>query len=423
MEKRKTKGITLIALIITIIVLLILAGVSIATLTGENGVLTRAREATEKSEQATEEEQRKLAMLEAATNTKNTTFEGITIPAGFAPTKIEGESTVEEGLVITDSEGNEFVWIPCKGEDKTKYENANELSKTEDWSNDKYKELEDSWENKPDPENEKAMNEAKASVGTYEGFYVARYEAGVPINASFYVPSNSSGNKTYAEEDDDAKTLAEKRKKLAEKRNVISEKKVDLKPVSKKGNQVWNFVDQTTAVTLSKNMYKDSSSVNSYLIDSNAWNYICKYIFEKSIDITNSSTYGNYYDNTKTNYEGIRGLFALHHSGIDAMEYEYGNIPANYAPRGKEENKNRLELATGICDDFKLFNIYDMAGNMWEWTAETVKEASSTIDYAVCRGGSFASNGSVDHVIICNGDNKVLDYSLLLGFRCVLYLK
>ena len=48
MEKRlegKNKGITLIALVITIIVLLILAGISIAMLTGENGILTKADEA------------------------------------------------------------------------------------------------------------------------------------------------------------------------------------------------------------------------------------------------------------------------------------------------------------------------------------------------------------------------------------------
>ena len=43
---KKAKGITLIALIITIIVLLILAAVSIATLTGENGILTRANDST-----------------------------------------------------------------------------------------------------------------------------------------------------------------------------------------------------------------------------------------------------------------------------------------------------------------------------------------------------------------------------------------
>ncbi len=51
-EKQRNRGITLIALVITIIVLLILAGVTIATLTGENGILTRAKTAKEETEKA-----------------------------------------------------------------------------------------------------------------------------------------------------------------------------------------------------------------------------------------------------------------------------------------------------------------------------------------------------------------------------------
>ena len=63
-KQEKNTGITLIALVITIIVLLILAGVSIATLTGENGILTRAQEAKEKTEQAQRDEEAQLADLE-----------------------------------------------------------------------------------------------------------------------------------------------------------------------------------------------------------------------------------------------------------------------------------------------------------------------------------------------------------------------
>ena len=59
-KNKKQKGITLIALVITIIVLLILAGVSIATLTGNNGILTRANEAKTETEDAEENELRKL---------------------------------------------------------------------------------------------------------------------------------------------------------------------------------------------------------------------------------------------------------------------------------------------------------------------------------------------------------------------------
>ncbi len=58
------RGITLIALVITIIVLLILAGVTIATLTGENGILTRTREAKQESKKSKIKEQIQLAYLE-----------------------------------------------------------------------------------------------------------------------------------------------------------------------------------------------------------------------------------------------------------------------------------------------------------------------------------------------------------------------
>ena len=59
-QTRKNKGITLIALVITIIVLLILAGVTIATLTGENGILTRATDAREETRYATIKEEKDL---------------------------------------------------------------------------------------------------------------------------------------------------------------------------------------------------------------------------------------------------------------------------------------------------------------------------------------------------------------------------
>ena len=55
-EKNNIRGITLIALVITIIVLLILAGVSIAMLTGQNGILTQAQNAKITTENRNAEE-------------------------------------------------------------------------------------------------------------------------------------------------------------------------------------------------------------------------------------------------------------------------------------------------------------------------------------------------------------------------------
>ena len=66
-SKEKNNGITLIALVVTIIVLLILAGVSISTLTGNNGIITQAQSAKENTEKATEEEKIQLSVIGSKT--------------------------------------------------------------------------------------------------------------------------------------------------------------------------------------------------------------------------------------------------------------------------------------------------------------------------------------------------------------------
>ena len=67
---KKNKGITLIALVITIIILLILAGVSIAMLTGNNGILTQAKLAKENTEVAKEQEEKDLDKINSYINEK-----------------------------------------------------------------------------------------------------------------------------------------------------------------------------------------------------------------------------------------------------------------------------------------------------------------------------------------------------------------
>ena len=75
MKTRKDKGITLIALVITIVVLLILAAVSIATLTGENGILTRAADSKEETGQATAKEKVEVEVLGSYDNNGNISIE------------------------------------------------------------------------------------------------------------------------------------------------------------------------------------------------------------------------------------------------------------------------------------------------------------------------------------------------------------
>ncbi len=137
-KTKEERGITLIALVITVIVLLILAGVSIAMLTGNNGILTQAKLAKEKTELAKEDEENKLERNNDYINeqtgnavpgkevieTKKDNYvdsEGskATIPAGFSVD--ENENVISKGLVVhgpdkangdNGDNGSEFVWVP-----------------------------------------------------------------------------------------------------------------------------------------------------------------------------------------------------------------------------------------------------------------------------------------------------------------------
>ena len=121
-------GITLVALVITIIVLLILAGITINLTIGQRGILRRAEEAGRNYQEAAKKEDEDLAKflgevdnIIAGINTPNplggdkyTIVDEIPVPKGFE--HIEG--TKETGFVIrdnsgTETNGNEFVWVPC----------------------------------------------------------------------------------------------------------------------------------------------------------------------------------------------------------------------------------------------------------------------------------------------------------------------
>ena len=98
---RRQTGITLIALIITIIILLILAGVSIAMLTGNNGILTQAKLAKENTEAAKEQEEKDLDKMNSYINEK-------TIKDNY--TDINGDkATIPEGFSVDENEMKGFI--------------------------------------------------------------------------------------------------------------------------------------------------------------------------------------------------------------------------------------------------------------------------------------------------------------------------
>lgn len=108
-KENSTNGITLIALVITIIVLLILAGVNIAILTEENGLLTKSRDAKIKTEISTEQEQIQLALIaykmDSSNNDKYTLIEKETNQKILNKT----EENILKGEIIELENGRKYL--------------------------------------------------------------------------------------------------------------------------------------------------------------------------------------------------------------------------------------------------------------------------------------------------------------------------
>lgn len=81
---KNNKGITLIALVVTIIVLLILAGVSIAMLTGDNGILSRSQEASYQNDLGNAKEEVAMKIAEAITNWNAVKYANVTTVTGLS---------------------------------------------------------------------------------------------------------------------------------------------------------------------------------------------------------------------------------------------------------------------------------------------------------------------------------------------------
>ena len=381
---RRNKGITLIALVVTIIVLLILAGISIAMLTGQNGILNRAAEAKEKTETASKDEQRKLAQTEALMNTKKTTYKGITLPEGFAPTKIEGEDSIDDGLVITDGYGNEYVWVevPTTIYSDSKYNAKGIPSSADDWEKirDCLKAYTVDYSNSSNKDtntdgttySDDYKNMLK-SVYTNGGFWIGRYEAGL---------EGDTPRTSYTEI-------------LPSDKAVIKQNKIP-----------YNYVKRDEAQELATRM--NYNGCTSSLIFGIQWDLTLKYIEEKTVELveeankdtvradiknkltSNSKKIGNYYN---SEFTLNRGKFAKYNELSDWKAYNSEEKPTLVTGSQKKEqssSENGILLTTGATEATDLQNIYDIAGNVHEWTLEFY----DTSNPCVGRGGGYVSNGS-----------------------------
>ncbi len=102
LKGKKTEGITLIALVITIIILLILAGITIGTLVGENGIITRATKASEEYKIAEAREKLSLVLLDAGVEKRtNVKYNQDAFLDEFIKTNLEG-SKIKGDIAIVD---------------------------------------------------------------------------------------------------------------------------------------------------------------------------------------------------------------------------------------------------------------------------------------------------------------------------------
>ena len=411
---KKKEGITLIALVVTIIVILILAAISIIMLTGDNSILKRAVDAKERTGIAEIEERKRLTMLEAASNVNGENYSGVKIPAGYAATKIEGESTVDEGLVITDSEGNEYVWIevPTTAIDDTVTGGPDYTTvKNEEENSDKYYEeiakalrayctkdakggdlikdgtisdgmygktstygYTDVWyDGNGKLEGDSGSNkEDKAGCGLTNNEYKELYKKmlkSVYINGGFWIGRYEAG------------TTSPRGDKNDPIERLKAESKKDLYPI----NYVKCFQAQILASKASS-----SASVSSSLMFGIQWDLVLRFSSNKGVDTSllndNSETWENYkleYPLKQNTVHGYKGIY-------ENNKLTWSEIESEYTHNGTEY----IALSTGATERNKKKNIYDLAGNMWEWTLEHATYVYRGTSYPCAnRGGNFGNSG------------------------------
>ena len=421
----KNKGVTLIALAVTIVVMLILAGVTISVLNGENGIVKQAQKAKEESKikelkekvridiagkrveningelrvsvlkeildkyfdnvpvetQITSETElkakeeygkyeMKISDIDVGEITYETSYtifkdvngEQVPIPEGYIVSENSDENIVNKGLVISDSRGNEYVWISC-----TVDSSSNKLQyKRTEWGVEKdgtdnsraikdeltLKDIDVTY-SKTDTDNGineeiskeivAQINAEKESIKKYGGYYIGRYEVG-------------KDNKTA---------------------------------VIKAEQEPYVNIKWSKAYELAKGI-GGGEGATTYLCSSYSW--------DTAINFIQNTTGKNY----ATSIIGFNGNWKS-----QEVKDSSGKVikPVNTAQR------LNTGLTTALC------NIYDMGGNVGEFTTELNPGTSETV---VLRGGHYNYHGGPAG---CRWDVSSGSAVSYCGFRATLFLK
>ena len=229
----------------------------------------------------------------------------------------------------TSLKGNQFVWIPCT---------EGEYIKSEVWNGTTQKPgtlVGSGWD-------KTTYTSELPQIRKYGGFYVARYEAGLAETIpEFTSTQHTESNQVYNKEG---------------------------KPQARAGVIPWNFIDWTTSQNNAKNMY-NTNSVSSGLITGTQWDVILKKLVEKTDleenALTNSGSWGNFVNNS-IKYKGrkARGYQSSSNWYLEAFG-EKTVEEGQYTTSGGREL-----LTTGASSQTEKYHIYDIAGNLYEFTEE-----------------------------------------------------
>ena len=379
---KNNKGITLVALVVTIVVLLILAGVSINLVLGNNGIIAKAQEAKTKQAEASQNDLKGMnSLIEQMESTLNGSGNGgktepETVP--YLPSDdfhYDTSTSIDTGLVIKDGKENEYVWVvvprtaavyKTTGLGKTTFTDADYTSIEKDLKD--YTSTyvttsgySDTWY--ADNQNEGWLSETEYKTlknsmlkSVYEngGFYVGRYEAGIGTNRTSI---EAQVNGKYP-----VPTTA---------------------PVTKADAYPYTYVTRTQAQNLASNV--NSGTKISSLMFGVQWDLVLAFMHNKgniadSTLTSNSTTIGNYNDN----------LWTIKNAKAQYSEDDGDTFTACPNPF-KKESESEILLTTGADSSFSVQNIYDIAGNVWEFTLER-----SPYTNVLCarRGGGFNVTGS-----------------------------
>ncbi len=270
------------------------------------------------------------------------------VPSGADDAYNDDGTIAEDKLTI---KGNQFVWIPCDTKNYAKIDfgmtNANAW---EEWTN----------------------SAELQQIYKYGGFYVGRFEAGTSK-----VKLNTSGVKWDGPSEGEDGWLNP---------NFVANKdngKVSGVITEKPGEIPYYHSDYQTAQYMSSNMYTNNQYVYSGLTTGTMWDMIMAFISNKVLtgdysEVKNTN-WGNYYDVELTE---LKGRFLAVNTN--------GTVKTNIAKATTKStgNANWGILTTASTETAKKKNMYDLAGNLWEWTQEACWVTDATEGYMV-RGGSF----------------------------------